>query len=166
MRALAAIVLLLIATPATAVAQQAPAEPGFAERLPRHWCGLFRWEGEALEQVVRIAFTRAAFRADGRFELNGDGRVRYRHEPHGETVPFRMRAIVEPATRRIEMFEALDAPRPDYVTDGSHVGELAPDLQSMRLVWTTRSTGRRGALELYSRPPAAELAQECGVPSS
>jgi hypothetical protein len=40
-----------------------------------------------------------------------------------------MRAVIDPATRRIEMFERIDVPRSDYVTDGSHLGTLAPDLR-------------------------------------
>jgi hypothetical protein len=60
----------------------------------------------------------------------------------------------------------LDVPRIDYVTDGSHVGDLAPDLRSMRTVWTTRGTGHRGTMELHARPAQADLAQTCAPPSS
>ena len=155
--------LFLLLTLGAGAAAEPPASPerAFLDRLPLAWCGIFRWDGDAQEQRVTLAFPRFEQRADGRLEADGPGILRsYR------IVPFRMRAVVDPATRRVEMFEALDIPMSDYVTDGSHVGELAADLQSMRLVWTTRGTGKRGAMELFARPATADLAQPCGPPSS
>jgi len=162
-----AALILLLALPATvATAQEAAPERAFVERLPRAWCGSFRWEDDVREQLVTIAFTRVVVLPDGKIEADGPGLVRYQDEPASEAIPFRIRAVIEPATRRIEMFEAIDVPRPGYVTDGSHVGELVPDLQSMRLVWTTRSTGKRGDLELGARPARADLALACAPPAS
>jgi hypothetical protein len=60
----------------------------------------------------------------------------------------------------------IDTPRSDDVTDGSHVGALAANFQSMSTVWTTRGTGRRGALRMDGRPEQANLAQGCAPPSS
>lgn len=166
MRKLCAALILLLALPASVASAQDAAPDGFVERLPRAWCGSFRWEDDARDQLVTIAFTRVVARPDGKIEADGPGLVRYLDEPPSEAIPFRIRAVIEPATRRIEMFESIDVPRPGYVTDGSHVGELVPDLQSMRLVWTTRSTGKRGDLELGARPARAELAQACAPPAS
>ena len=64
------------------------------------------------------------------------------------------------------MFERIDVPRSDYVTDGSHLGTLAPDLQSMSTVWTTRGTGRRGSMRLNARPDEADLAAGCAPPTA
>lgn len=165
----AALFLLLFCGPAAvANAQQPPKgdESSFLQRLPRGWCGVFRWVDEDREQQVTVVFHHAAARADGRIELKGPGFVRYEHEPPQRGVPFTMQAVVEPATRRIELFETIDTPRVDYVTNGSHVGELAEDLQSMQTVWTTRSDGRRGTMRLNARPARAELTQPCAPPSS
>ena len=167
MRKLCAALILLLTLPApAAMAQDAAPERSFVERLPRAWCGSFRWDDDAREQLVTIAFTRVAVLADGKIEADGPGLVRYQDEPASQAIPFRIRAVIEPGTRRIEMFESIDVPRANYVTDGSHVGALVPDLQSMRLVWTTRSDGRRGALELGARPARAELAHACAPPAS
>ncbi len=162
----AASVLLLIALPAASPAETPRADPAFAERLPRAWCGVFRWDNETREQHVTIRFDRVAARADGTIEADGPGLVRYEDEPPAQAVPFHMRAVVDPWTWRIEMFESIERPRADYVVDGSHVGTLAADLQSLAAVWTTRSTGRLGRLRMNARPVAADLAQPCAPPSS
>jgi hypothetical protein len=167
MRPLSALaVLLLVTAPnAGARAQDAPGA-AFADRLPRAWCGTFRWDHDARDQHVTFAFRRVAARGDGRIEAEGPGSVRYQDEPPERAVAFRVKAVIEPATRRIEMFEAIDVPRADYVTDGSHVGELAADLGSIRAVWTTRGTGTRGVLQVNARPETADLAQACAPPAS
>lgn len=158
-RAAAALLLLLL--------PEAPrAEAPFAERVPRAWCGAFRWDGDPREQHVTIRFARIAQRADGGIEAEGPALVRFDGEPPDRAIPFRMRAVINPATRRIEMFESIDAPRADFVTDGSHVGTLAADLRTMNTVWTTRGTGRRGAMHMTARPEQADLAQGCAPPSS
>lgn len=79
-RALSA--LLLIALPALAAAE-APRtdERSFAERVPRAWCGVFRWDGDAREQHVTIRFERVAARPGGEIEAEGPGLVRYEDEP-------------------------------------------------------------------------------------
>jgi hypothetical protein len=145
---------------ATAHAQQAR-DHGFVERFPRAWCGTFRWDGGAMDQHVTLAFERIELRADGKVEASGPGLVRA-----GRTVRFTMRAVIEPETRRVEMFESVPPGTVGYVTDGSHVGTLAADLGSVRLVWTTRGTGERGTMELLARPADADIAQPCGPPSS
>lgn len=164
LRALPTLLLLLL--PAIAQAEPPKAEAAFADRLPRAWCGVFRWDGDAREQHVTIRFARFAARADGAIVAEGPGLVRYEDEAPGQAVPFRIRAVIEPGTRRIELFESIDKPRVDYVTDGSHAGTLAPDLRTMNTVWTTRGTGRRGTMHLNARPSEADLAQSCAPPSS
>jgi hypothetical protein len=159
-------VVLLAILPAALRAEAPKVEAAFADRVPRAWCGVFRWEGETREQHVTIRFNRFVARAGGTIEADGPGLVRYEDEPPDQAVRFRMRAVIDPATRRIEMFERIDVPRSDYVTDGSHVGQLAADLQSMSTVWTTRGTGRRGAMRMNARPEQADLTQGCAPPSS
>lgn len=158
----AAAIAFLVSLPAAAIAQQLAApQQGFIERLPRAWCGVFRWDADQIAQHVMIQFDRVETRADGKIEAKGPGLVRT-----DRTVPFIMRAVIDPSTRAIELFESLEIQVPGYVTDGSHVGELAADLQSMRVVWTTRGTRQRGKMELTARPARAELAQACAPPSS
>ena len=161
-----AALLLLLTLPATADpagAEQPSAAPGgdFAEKLPRSWCGTFSWDRYNDLQHITIIFDRVETRADGTIEATGRGIVK-----SFRTVPFQARAIVDPAGRRIELFESVATPTPGYITDGSHVGTLAADLQSMRLAWTTRGTGERGTMQLLARPPGADPAQPCGLPSS
>jgi hypothetical protein len=159
--------LLLLSIPgAHARAQEAPPGAAFIDRLPRAWCGTFRWDGDPREQHVTFAFQRVTVRGDGRIEAEGPGLVRYQDEPPERAVPFRIRAVIDAATRQIEMFESVDVPRADYVTNGSHVGELAADLGSLRTVWTTRGTGTRGSLQMNARPASAELAQACAPPAA
>jgi len=105
-RALPALLLLLL--PALARAEPPNAAAGFADRLPRAWCGVFRWEGDAREQHVTIRFARWATRPDGALEAEGPGLVRYEDEAPRRAVPFRMRAVIDRATRRIEMFESIE----------------------------------------------------------
>ena len=162
----AAILLLLILAPPASAEAPKSGELPFADRVPRAWCGVFRWVGDTREQHVTIKFGRFAPRADGAIEAEGPGLVRYEDEPPERAIPFRMRAVIDPVTRRIEMFERIDVPRSDYVTNGSHLGTLAPDLQSMSTVWTTRDIGRRGALRMNARPEEADLARGCAPPSS
>jgi hypothetical protein len=158
--------LLLAILPAALRAEPPKAGAMFADRLPRAWCGVFRWEGDTREQHVAIRFERIAAGGAGTIEAEGPGLVRHEDEPPDRAVSFRIRAVIDPATRGIEMFESIDAPRPDYVTDGSHVGVLAADLRSISATWTTRGTGRRGSLRLNARPHEADLAQGCAPPSS
>jgi hypothetical protein len=162
----AAALLLLILPPAAMSETPKPGAPAFADRVPRAWCGVFRWESEAREQHVTIKFDRFAARDGGTVEAEGPGLVRYEDELPDRAIPFRMRAVIDPATRRIEMFERIDVPRSDYVTDGSHLGTLAPDLRSMSTVWITRGSGKRGAMRMNARPDEADLAQGCAPPSS
>ncbi len=164
-RLLALSAMLLLVLPAAAETPR-QGDAAFAERLPRAWCGVFRWDGDPREQHVTVKFARFATRADGTVEAEGPGLVRYEDETPAQAVSFRMRAVIDPMTRRIEMFESIAAPRADYVTSGSHLGTLAPDLQSMNTVWTTRGTGRRGTMRMNARPAAADLTQGCAPPSS
>ena len=159
----AALALLAAAAAASGHAQTQPAPPdrSLVEQLPRAWCGTFRWDGGGDDQRVTITFDRVELGADGKIEATGPGLVRT-----SRTVRFSVRTVIEPETRRIEMFESVAPGTPGYITDGSHVGELAADLQSMRLAWTTRGTGERGSMELIARPPPADLTQPCGRPSS
>jgi hypothetical protein len=154
--------LVIFAASASGHAQQpTPTNRDLVERLPRAWCGTFRWEASSDEQRVTITFDRVALLADGKIEAAGPGLVRT-----SRTVRFTARAVIEPDTLRVDMFEEVPPTTTGYITDGSHVGELAADLQSMRLAWTTRATGERGSMELVARPPQADLTQPCGRPSS
>jgi hypothetical protein len=93
----AAALLLLILPPAAAA--EAPGAPAFADRVPRSWCGVFRWEGETREQHVTIRFGRFAARDGGTVAADGPGLVRFEDEPPGSAVRFRMRAALEPGAR-------------------------------------------------------------------
>jgi hypothetical protein len=166
LRALGLLLLLLAVPGARVHAQDAPPGSAFLDRLPRAWCGTFRWEHDSRDQHLAFAFQRVTVRGDGRIEAEGPGLVRYEDEPPEQAVPFRIRAVIDAATRGIELFESIDVPRADYVTNGSHVGELAADLGSLHATWTTRGTGTRGVLRMNARPAGADLAQPCAPPAA
>ena len=76
-----------------------------------------------------------------------------------------MRAIIDPASGAVEMFEILtQATGRGFTTDGSHRGALASDLKRMRLVWTQNGSGAKGDLTLTAGPEAAGQAGR-GTPS-
>jgi hypothetical protein len=154
--------LLFLLLPLGPPAQAQEPAPGTLtpERLPRGWCGVFRWDSDGIAQYITLSFVRVERRADGKIEAFGPGLVRtYR------TTRITMRAVIDPITRAVEMFERLMDDTPNWVDDGVHAGELSADFETMRLVWTTRGTGERGRMVLTARPPQADLRQDCGLPS-
>ena len=153
--------LLLAAFLAFAGTAAATEPPVTAETLPRAWCGTFSWERYNDLQHVTIALERVETRADGTLEATGRGEVK-----SWRAVAITVRVTVDPVTRRAELFEAPIKPTSGYIYDGSHLGTLAADFQSMRLDWTTRGTGERGSMQLQARPAGADPAQPCGLPSS
>lgn len=59
-----------------------------------------------------------------------------------------VKMVITPDTMRLEMWErSLEGPS-DFITDGSHVGEISNDLKTITAVWTTMSTGQQGDLKL------------------
>lgn len=151
MRAIVAFMLLLAAATARPAAAT-PAEDALENALPRNWSGTFHWRGSRrLPQRYAIEFACIEKRADGMIEATGPAQVR-----SGQVNKIEVRAVIDPVTRAVEMFEILTpATGPGFTTDGSHRGMIASDLKRMRLVWTQNGSGAQGDLELTA-PEAGE----------
>ncbi len=148
MRAFRVLVFVLIAA-ASLPAGATPPQDALENVLPRVWSGTFHWRGSpGLPQHYAIEFTCIEKRADGMIEATGPAEVRT-----GAINRIDVRAIIDPATRGVEMFEILTpATGPGFTTDGSHRGALDGDLRRMRLEWTQNGSGAKGDLVLAAGP--------------
>ena len=134
----------------------APPPDAFEIALPRSWVGQFHWRGgpPGLPQHYAIEFTCIEQRADGRIEATGPAEVRA-----GSVNKLEVRAIFDPATRAVEMFERrTPATGPGFTTDGIHRGALDADLRRMHLVWKQNGSGAQGDLVLLAAPETAKRA--------
>lgn len=152
MRAIRALFFVLIAA-ATPPAGATPPQDALESALPRVWSGNFHWRGgpDGLPQHYAIEFTCIEKRADGKIEASGPAEVRA-----GQVNKINVRAIIDPASRAVEMFEILTpATGPGFTTDGLHRGTLDADLKHMRLEWTQNGSDAKGDLVLTATPDAA-----------
>ena len=165
----AAAILLFSATIAAAEKPAAPSDQSFIERLPRSWCGVFRWRGDSQDQHYTLAFTFVTRRASGTIDANGPGRNQIvAPEPTPtRTIDITVRAVIDPVTRRVEIWEHTSTTLPNYDTSEPFTGTLADDLQSMRLISHWRKDRRLlGDMVLHARPASAHVNDPCGTPSS
>jgi hypothetical protein len=73
----------------------------------------------------------------------------------GQVSRIEVRAIIDPLSRAVQMFEILTpATGPGFTTNGSHRGTLDADLKRMRLEWTQNGSGSKGDLALTAAPEA------------
>jgi hypothetical protein len=157
----AAVIVTLATCPWPAAAQDAPPPaPSFVERLPRTWCGVFRWAKSFRDQQVLITFTELKPRADGRIAARGHGAVR-----SGQNIAyFDVEATIDPATLEIEMAETTRLPPRYYATDGTHRGTLSPDLRTMSLTFVSLMARDMGWRRLAAQ--SAPGASDCAMPST
>lgn len=135
---------------ATPPAGATPPQDALENPLPRAWSGDFRWRGSPAgpPQHYAIEFTCVEKRADGKIEATGPAEVRT-----GQVNKIHVRAVIDPVSRAVEMFEILTpATGPGFTTDGSHSGALDADLKRMRLEWTQNGSGAKGDLVLTAAP--------------
>ena len=85
----------------------------------------------------------------GHVEARGCGN----YDVSGHVTAIAVRMVVTLAGLEVEIFES-DPDRADFVTDGSHRGNLGADLRTIEAEWTTASTGARGHLRLEAAPAA------------
>mgnify|MGYP001242791260 CR=1 FL=1 len=151
MRAIRALFLVLIAA-ASPPAGATPPHDALETALPRVWSGNFHWRGgpAGLPQHYAIEFTCIEKRADGKIEATGPAEVRT-----GQVNRIDVRAIIDPVSRAVEMFEIMTpATGLGFTTDGAHRGALDADLRRMRLEWTQNGSGAKGDLVLTAEPDA------------
>jgi hypothetical protein len=164
-----ALLLLLLSLGRHAPAQEPAPGTLTPERLARAWCGVFRWRGDDQDQNYTMAFTSVTRRTDGRIEASGPGRNRIVAPAafRSRTVDMTVRAVIDPVTRNVEIWERTPSFVPDYWTDEPFVGTLAQDLQSMVLTSRWEKDRRLlGDMILHARPAHARPDEPCGVPSS
>ena|SRR5580658_683237 len=118
-------------------------------RLPRAFVGDFRWSGDDTVQEIAIRFDSVRRRDAGHAEALGCGN----YTAAGGVTAIAVRMLVTLASLKVEIWES-DPDRADFVTDGSHVGNLSADLGTIDADWTTASTGARGHLRLQAAPAA------------
>jgi hypothetical protein len=111
--------------------------------LSHEFCGSFRWQNDRSVQDVVVKLGDFRVDLEGRVAAEGKGR----YTTSGQVTDIDVKWLIDPGTKRFEMWE-LNPNRSVFTTDGSHVGSLDEDLQSVRAVWTTNGTGATGTLTL------------------
>lgn len=137
--------LVLLAGCATKV--PTPDYSYLVERLPRNYLGVFRWHGDSTEQNVSIAINEVFFDAQKNIVAKGTGKylTMFREKD------IEIKIAIVPETLRFEMWEKNPDGADDFITDGSHIGELSKDLKTITAVWTTGATGQQGDLKLEAK---------------
>ncbi|MBF0480372.1 MAG: hypothetical protein HQK81_02605 [Desulfovibrionaceae bacterium] len=117
-----------------------------AAALPRRFEGGFKWNDRVLgsEVAVKLTSVRAV---GGLIWAEGEGR----HVEEYFRTNIAVELVIDPATLAVEMWEK--SPRgtrdnPKFATEGSYRGEISPDWKTIRAIWTTTATGRKGVLTI------------------
>ncbi len=144
--------------PATGLAGS-PADR-WLEDLPRAWCGTFRWQSDDQVQHVSLRFDWSRQILNGWVELGGTGVY-----ADDRRVVITVRAVVDPFEGAIEIWESNPSAA-GFTTDGSHVGRVAPDLQTITARWRPRGPGSTGTLVLHAVAPSADPEACDSVPAN
>ena len=117
-------------------------------RLCGSFRGTFQWEASPAVQDVSIRLEPAT--VDGAGAVSAVGKGDY--IVNGvRTTSIDVKWLIEAQSLRFEMWELnpVGISR-SFVTDGSHVGTITPDLRTIEATWTTQSSGQRGKLLLVA----------------
>jgi len=117
-----------------------------ADALPRRFKGVYKWNDRKFGSDVVIKFTSVSA-GNGLVWAEGEGR----HVEDDFRTDVGIEMVIDPQTRAVEMWEKSPEgtrSNPKFTINGSYRGEIAPDLKTIRAVWTTSATGRKGALIL------------------
>jgi hypothetical protein len=142
-RRTALILVLMLSSAAPASSAEARA---VAARLCRDFAGAYQWHGDPVVQRVAIRFDSVRAGGGGAVEARGGGR----YEMPGQVTDIRVRAVIDPVTFEIELWES-DPSQPDFTTDGSHRGNLTEDLAEIIATWIG-ADGKQGELRLRAHP--------------
>jgi hypothetical protein len=112
--------------------------------LPRSYSGWFGWDRGGDRQQIDIRLESVSVLDDTTIEAVGCGR----YDAAGSVTGIRVRMRIEVPSLAVEIFEFSAVGAADFVTDGSHVGQLSEDLRAIAAEWTTRSSGEKGRLGL------------------
>lgn len=128
--------------------------------LPTDFQGTFQWDNDPTVQEVKVRIDSVSI-GSGR-QVTATGSAVY--TTLGQKTAINVTWQIDPVTGRFEMWEK-DPTSADFVTDGSHVGTISTDLQSINAMWTTRSSGQLGQLCLFSTASKRRGAQ-CAAESA
>src|SRR5262245_40080636 len=148
-RAALALSLMLTCGLSGAATGQAGDVDTLVAQLPRAFVGDFRWHDDRMIQNVAIRF-KSVRRVDAEHaEAVGCGN----YNTAGIVTSINVRMQITLSGLQVEIWESAPD-RATFVTDGSHLGRLSPDLGAIEAEWTTVSTGQRGRLRLRAAPDA------------
>lgn len=111
-----------------------------SEANPYH--GTYRWRGARSAERIRFWFDHTEPAGEGKVRAFGGG-IYLSAPPTRITI----RATIDLKSGRIEIWESHPS-QPAFLTNGSHVGTISADRCSIRAVWTTANTGKKGDLTL------------------
>ncbi len=114
--------------------------------LPHNWSGQFRWNDSDTLQVVEVSLGEPHLTADGAVVAEGMGA----YLTNGRITKIDVTWRVDPSDLRFEMWEhdAKGAGASQFITDGSHVGQVSLDFCRVKATWTTEPSGDQGTLLL------------------
>jgi hypothetical protein len=132
---------LLAAAPAQAFDGQE-----IIDRLDGAWTGKFQWADGTGLQFISVYLETPYFGEDGQVFVSGETE----YALDGEVTVVSTEWQIMPETGRVEIFDlpGKNIDPESFETDGSYVGYLSKDMTGIKAVWTTRSTGEQGTLQL------------------
>jgi len=118
-------------------------EPRLFDKLPVKYVGTFQWLNGHQIQKVEFNFGTQKLNKEGYFLLSGKGL----YVTVGKKTNIAIMSLVNPKTHEIQIWELL--PDSDnFVTNGSHIGNISSDLMDIEAIWKTKGTGEQGVLKL------------------
>ena len=111
--------------------------------LPREFQGQYQWGDGSMPFTLILKFEKIEEKqgtihfSGSHFYMPGDWKAK-------------IDGTIDAKSGRITIWES-EASRPGLVTDGSFVGAVSSDLQSIEALWTTNSTGNTGWLKVKAK---------------
>lgn len=136
------LIILISLLNACAPKRQPEVENNNAPTL-RYYTGTFRWNEELEAQQVQFCFTDVKKDSKG---TNFKGYGRYQTDS-GDT-NLKIRGTINHSTYYTEIFELEPQGSASFETGGVHRGAVSPDFRAIDAAWTTKSSGKKGRLNL------------------
>jgi hypothetical protein len=114
------------------------------DNLPRAYSGTFKWHERKSAQIVLIVISKVFSDLENNVVAEGSGK----YYTNSGNANIDIKILIIPETLRFEMWEKNAESSSNFATDGSHVGKISSDLKTIQAVWTTKSTGVQGDLNL------------------
>jgi len=114
------------------------------DSLAKTYEGTFKWYGETSTSIVSIKISEVLVASDNSITAVGIGE--YKTKEKNTSIDIKIEIKVD--SLRFEMWEMNPKPNQNFVTNGSHVGSISENMENIRAIWTTKSTGKQGSLIL------------------